>query len=102
MEVFEVDEGIQELILNNGSEEEMYARARKNGFTTIKEDAIMKALEHVIPYEETNVFGSKVGIHIDEDVVAPAPEQLASASTQEDVPTNLESESIEEQEDLVL
>ena len=62
MEALEVDEEIQELILNNGSEEDIYRAARKKGFMTIKEDAIIKALEHIIPYEEMNIFGSKVGL----------------------------------------
>ncbi len=60
MEVFEVNEDIQELILKGGSEEEMFDAARMTGFTSMKEDAIMKALNHVIPYEEMNAFGTKV------------------------------------------
>ena len=62
-EVFEADEDIEKLILNNGSEEEMYQVARKKGFMTMKEDAIIKALNHEIPYEEVNMFG----IHADVD-----------------------------------
>ncbi len=71
MEVLEVDEEIQELILNDGSEEDIYTAARKNGFMPIKEDAIIKALEHVIPYEEMNVFGSKVGMGEEEPEEVP-------------------------------
>lgn len=56
-EVFEVDAEIEQLILNNGSEEEMYQVARKKGFMSMKEDAVIKALEHIIPYEEVNKFG---------------------------------------------
>jgi len=68
MEVFEVNEEIQELILKGGSEEEMANVARASGFTTMKEDAIIKALDHVIPYEEMNVFGTKVGLDdVDEE-----------------------------------
>ncbi len=62
-EVFEVDGDIEALILNNGSEEEMYQVARKKGFMTMKEDSIIKALNHEIPYEEVNMFG----IHADVD-----------------------------------
>jgi len=67
MEVLEVNEEIQELILKNGSEEDIYEAARKNGFMSMKEDAIFKALEHVIPYEEMNVFGSKVTVSVEQD-----------------------------------
>lgn len=62
MEALEVNEEIQELILNNSSEDQMFLTARKNGFMTMKEDAIIKALNHVIPYEEMNAFGTKVGL----------------------------------------
>ncbi|MFT7507162.1 MAG: type IV pilus assembly protein PilB [Acidimicrobiales bacterium] len=62
METFEVNDRIRELILSGGSEEEIYNVARENGFTTLKEDAIFKALDHVIPYEEMTAFGSKVGL----------------------------------------
>ena len=61
-EVLEVNEEIQELILKNASEEEIFQVARKNGFVSIQEDAIIKALNHEIPYEEMNVFGTKIGL----------------------------------------
>jgi hypothetical protein len=61
MEVLEVNDEIQELILKNGSEEQMFNVARTHGFMTMQEDAIIKALEHVIPYEEMNAFGTKAG-----------------------------------------
>ena len=72
MEVFEVNDEVQELILKGGSEEEMFNAARKHGFTTMKEDAIIKALDHVIPYEEMNAFGSKIGLDIDDEVDVPS------------------------------
>ena len=73
MEVLEVNEAIQELILKNASEEEMFNEARKHGFMTMKEDAIAKALEHKIPLEEMNAFGTKIGV---EDVLDDAPEPV--------------------------
>jgi type IV pilus assembly protein PilB len=60
-EVLEITDEIQELILRSASEEEFLQAARKNGFVTLYEDAIIKALNHEIPYEEMNVFRSKVG-----------------------------------------
>lgn len=60
-EVLEITDEIQELILRNASEEEFMQAARKNGFVTMYEDAIVKALNHEIPYEEMNVFRSKIG-----------------------------------------
>lgn len=61
-EVLIVDEEMQELILKNASEEEFFHVARKNGFITIQEDSIIKALNHEIPYEEMNAFSTKIGI----------------------------------------
>jgi type IV pilus assembly protein PilB len=59
-EVLEITDDIQELILRSASEEEFMETARKNGFITMYEDAIIKALKHEIPYEEMNAFRSKV------------------------------------------
>ena len=61
-EVFEVNDEIQDLILNNASEEDFYKAARKNGFMTIQEDAMIKALNHEIPYEEMAAFGTQIGL----------------------------------------
>jgi type IV pilus assembly protein PilB len=84
MEVLEVNDAIQEMILKNASEEEIYDEARKHGFMSMKEDAIIKALDHIIPYEEMNAFGTKVGLEeaiaeIDEAVDNPPPEEDKSA-----------------------
>lgn len=69
-EVLEITDDIQELILRNASEEEFLQAARRNGFVSMYEDAIIKALKHEIPYEEMNVFRSKIGndMMIEEDV----------------------------------
>tara|TARA_B100002051_G_scaffold271729_1_gene307019 strand:- start:3127 stop:4965 length:1839 start_codon:yes stop_codon:yes gene_type:complete len=61
-EVLEVNEEMQELILKGASEEEFFQSARKNGFVTMQEDAMIKALQHEIPYEEMNVFSTKIGL----------------------------------------
>lgn len=68
-EVLPIDEELQELILKNASEEEFFQAARKNGFVTLQEDAFIKALNHEIPYEEMNVFGTKIGMEtlVEED-----------------------------------
>lgn len=66
-EVLEIDEEIQDLILKNASEEEFFQSARKNGFVTIYEDAIIKALKHEIPYEEMNVFSTNIGVETMEE-----------------------------------
>jgi type IV pilus assembly protein PilB len=74
MEVLEINADIQELILKGGSEEEILTVGRKNGFMSMKEDAIKKALEHIIPYEEISNFGTKVGIDDDMPSVDNPPQ----------------------------
>lgn len=61
METLEINDEIQSLILKNASEEDIYNVARSHGFMSMQEDAIAKALNHVIPPEEMNAFGSKIG-----------------------------------------
>ena len=80
MEVFEINDKVQELILNGGSEEEMYQVGRERGFMTMKEDAIIKALNHVIPYEEVNMFGSDGAVDLYD--VTEAAEQSAGESSE--------------------
>ncbi len=62
IEALEINDEIQDLILHNASEDQVFQIARKNGFMTMKEDAIIKALEHKIPIEEMNAFGSKLSV----------------------------------------
>ncbi len=80
MEALEVNDEIQDLILHNASEDQMFQTARKNGFMSMKEDAIIKALEHTIPYEEMNTFGTKVGLDNTSDEFAPVDNQPTEAS----------------------
>ncbi len=80
IEALEINEEIQELILRNSSEEQMFLAARKNGFMTMKEDAIIKALDHIIPYEEMNAFGTKVGIDTSLDEIEPTVDNPVAES----------------------
>ena len=43
----------------NSGEDEMFKIARKNGMLTMKEDAIIKAAQGVIPFEEVNTLGGQ-------------------------------------------
>jgi type IV pilus assembly protein PilB len=73
-ECLEVTDEVERLILENASEDDLYRAARQNGFMTMKEDAIIKALKKEIPFEEVGAFGTKVGV---EDIteIAPPAEQ---------------------------
>jgi len=61
-ECLEVTSEIENLILHEGSAEEIYKTARENGYMSMKEDAFIKALNHEIPFEEVSAFGTKVGL----------------------------------------
>ncbi len=73
MEAIEVNDDIQKLILNGTNEDELTKAARKNGFMTMKEDAIIKALEHSIPFEEINTLGGALLISDEAEKEAEAP-----------------------------
>jgi len=51
-EMFMVDKDMENVILKNPVEPEIYKTARAKGMITIKEDAIMKALSGQIPFRE--------------------------------------------------
>lgn len=57
MEAITINEEIEKLILNSAGEEEILKAARRNGMITMKEDAIIKALQHTIPFEEISTLG---------------------------------------------
>ena len=75
-ECLEVNTEIERLILSGAAENDIYLAARKNGFMSMKEDAIVKALGHIISFEEVGVFGTKVG---DEDIEPIANTQTIAA-----------------------
>lgn len=53
-EVFDIDKELQHIILKSPTEPEIWKYVRSRGMTTMKEDAIIKALNKEIPFEEIN------------------------------------------------
>ncbi len=53
-EMFEMNREIENVILKNPVDTEIYTAARKQGMLSIKEHAIIKALNKEIPFEEVN------------------------------------------------
>jgi len=51
-EMFEMNPAIEDVILKNPVESEVYDEARKQGMITMREDAIIKAMNKEIPFEE--------------------------------------------------
>lgn len=58
-EVFEVDEEARSIIFNDPSEVKLYESARKKGFMTMGEDAIVKSLKGIIPISEAMKIGNE-------------------------------------------
>ena len=56
MEVMKMDKDIEAILLKNPNELEIARVARNKGMITMKEDAIIKAMHGVIPFEEINTL----------------------------------------------
>ena len=57
-EMFKIDKEMQEIILKNPNAGAIYENVRKKGMLTMKEDAMLKAVEGVIPYTEVYNFNN--------------------------------------------
>lgn len=53
-EVIEKDKDLEKAVLSNASEDTIYKLLRSKGFITMKEDAMLKAFRHEIPWGEVN------------------------------------------------
>jgi type IV pilus assembly protein PilB len=56
MEVLPMDKDLEAVILKNPTEIELTKLARRKGMLTMKEDAILKAFDRKIPFEEVNTL----------------------------------------------
>lgn len=54
MEVLSIDKELEQIILKTPTEQDIWKYARSKGMLTMKEDAILKAFDRVIPFEEVN------------------------------------------------
>ncbi len=59
-EILRMEKKLEQVVLKNPVEENIYAAARANGMLTMREDAIMKALAGEIPFEEVNTLGGEL------------------------------------------
>jgi hypothetical protein len=94
MEALVVNEEIQDLILHSASEDQIFQTARKNGFMTLKEDAIIKGLQHLIPYEEMNAFGAQIDVNdMLQDISLPVDNQALQTPNPAIIKTNEDTSS---------
>lgn len=55
-EILRMNKDLEQVLLKSPIEENIYAAARRNGMFTLREDAILKALKGVIPFEEISTL----------------------------------------------
>lgn len=58
-EMFKIDKEIQTMILKDPTYGSIYKIARRNGMITMKEDAMLKAIEGIIPYTDVYNFSNE-------------------------------------------
>lgn len=56
MEILEIDKELEQIILKNPTEQEIWKHARAKGMLTMKDDALIKSFQKAIPFEEYNTF----------------------------------------------
>lgn len=56
MEVFEMDKDIETILLKGANELEIAKMVRSKGMITMKEDAIIKSMNQLVPFEEVNML----------------------------------------------
>ncbi|MDB5244422.1 MAG: ral secretion pathway protein [Parcubacteria group bacterium] len=59
-EILRMDKELEQAVLKNPVEENIYEVARSGGMLTMREDAILKAAEGLIPFEEVNTLGGEL------------------------------------------
>lgn len=77
MEMFDMTPELEKAILENKPEDEMLAIVRKRGMLTMKESAIIKSAEGLVPFEEVNTLGGEFDLdEEDKPIEPPKPEEL--------------------------
>jgi type IV pilus assembly protein PilB len=66
-EVLQITDKIEQKILESPDEDELWNLAREQGMLTMKEDAILKAFDKKIPFEEVNALGGDMIVDVDSD-----------------------------------
>ena len=55
-EAFSVDKDIEKIILAEPTDVRLYEAARKKGMIFMKEDAILKSMDKIVPFREINTL----------------------------------------------
>lgn len=105
-EILEVDKELEKIILTNPKNTALQLAARKRGMFTMKEDAMFKAFNKIIPFKEVNALGTEfltaeadVEIKKDEAQQKDEAEMVATIQKEEEQTktTKKQAETTEEQ-----
>ncbi len=73
-EILEMNPEIERIVLSNPVESKLWAKARSQGMLTMREDAILKALDKKVPFAEVNTLRTlSLPEEEKEEVEKPAP-----------------------------
>jgi type II secretory ATPase GspE/PulE/Tfp pilus assembly ATPase PilB-like protein len=78
-EMFDMNTELEKAILANKPEDDLFQIVRKNGMITMKEDAIIKSAQGIVPFEEVNTLGGQFDLGDEDEIVTPAPAPQALA-----------------------
>jgi len=78
-EVLEIDEEIERILLKSPNKGPLRDAARRKGMFTMKEDAIIKSTEKIVPFEEVNALGG--AMLLDEEAPQVAEEKEGAGAT---------------------
>jgi type II secretory ATPase GspE/PulE/Tfp pilus assembly ATPase PilB-like protein len=96
-EMLRTTDEVKKAVLEGAEEAKVFAIARKNGMLTLKEDAIIKAMNKIIPYEEVTQVGGVLDL---EEEPTETPEQPSMAAATNEAPDA--ADTVEQEEhDLV-
>jgi type IV pilus assembly protein PilB len=82
-EVFDMTPELEQAILGRKSEEELRAIVRAEGMLTMKEDAMIKSAQGIVPFEEVNTLGGEFELEPPPTLEPEAPVKLAVEGTPE-------------------
>jgi type IV pilus assembly protein PilB len=80
-EMFDMNIELERAILANKPEDELFSIVRKNGMITMKEDAIIKSTQGLVPFEEVNTLGGQ--FDLEGDATIPVATSESKALTEE-------------------